>query len=120
MINRLRACRSDELREGAYLKLEVIFSGEPASLILVRFQERCFAYLNRCVHMARPLDGEEDAILDHTGKYLRCSMHGIVFDPVTGESMSTLCRGERLTAVKVSENDGAIWIKDRRIGERPV
>lgn len=120
MVNRLLACRSDELREGTYLKLDVIFSGKPTSLILVRFEERCFAYLNRCVHMDRPLDCEEDVILDPTGKYLRCSMHGIVFDPMTGESMSTLCRGESLTALKVLENDGEIWIRDRRIGQRPV
>jgi nitrite reductase/ring-hydroxylating ferredoxin subunit len=120
MVARLCACSSDALCEGAYVKLDVIFSGEPASLILFRFRERCFSYVNRCVHMGRALDGEEDEIFDPTGTYLRCSMHGILFDPVTGESVSRLCRGERLEAVRVVEEQGTIWIRDRRVSARPV
>ena len=119
MVDRLWACRSDALRDGAYLKLDVIFSGKPASLILFRYEGRCISYLNLCVHMARPLDCEEDIIFDPTGRYLRCSMHGIVFDPVTGESLSTICAGQRLTAVKLLEDEEAIWIRDRRVSMEP-
>ena len=115
MADRFWACRSDALPDGAYLKLDAIFSGKPASLILFRYEGRCFSYLNLCVHMARPLDCEEDMIFDPTGRYLRCSMHGIVFDPATGEALSAICAGQRLTAVKVLENEGAIWIRDRRV-----
>jgi nitrite reductase/ring-hydroxylating ferredoxin subunit len=120
MIGRVWVCPSDALQERAYVKLDVLYSGEPASLILFRFQELCFSYVNRCVHMGRALDGEEAEIFDPTGTYLRCSMHGILFDPVTGESLSPLCRGERLATVRVLEEDGAIWIKDRRVSARPV
>lgn len=119
MVDRLWACRSDALRDGTYLKLDVIFSGTPASLLLVRYDGQCFCYRNICVHMARPLDCEEDVIFDPTGRYLRCSMHGIAFNPVTGESLSSICSGQRLTGVKCLEDDGAIWIIDRRVIASP-
>lgn len=68
--------------------------------------------------MPRELDCENDMIFDETGQYLRCSMHGIVYDPLTGESLSTLCNGQRLTSVRVMEDETGIWIKDRRLRPR--
>ena len=73
------------------------------------------AYRNLCVHMPRRLDGEKDMIFDDTGQNLRCSMHGILYDPMTGASMSTICNGEKLTRVKVQEDDEGVWISDRRV-----
>jgi len=46
---------------------------------------------------------------------LRCSMHGIVYDPETGESLSVLCQGERLRPLKLIEDDGRIFIQDKRV-----
>jgi len=54
-------------------------------------------------------------IFDDTGRNLRCSMHGVIYDPVTGESLSTICTGETLTPVKVQENEQGVWIHDKRV-----
>lgn len=115
MTKRLWACRPEQLPDGTVLKLETVFSGTVASVILLRFEGRCYAYLNRCVHMGRALDAEDDDIFDPTERMLRCSMHGLRFDPATGESRSALCAGQRLTAIQVVEDGEAIWIKDRRV-----
>ncbi len=44
-------------------------------------------------------------------------MHGIVYDPVTGESLSTMCTGERLLSLRLLEVEGNIYIRDKRISE---
>jgi hypothetical protein len=42
-------------------------------------------------------------------------MHGIVYDPQTGASQSTMCNGEKLQALKIVEDNGCIFIADKRI-----
>ncbi|MBI1284267.1 MAG: Rieske 2Fe-2S domain-containing protein [Thiobacillus sp.] len=112
---RLWVAASDQLAEGSYLRTEVAYTGEPVSVIVFRHKGRCLAYRNRCVHMPRQLDCEKDGIFDATGQYLRCSMHGIVYDPVTGASVSSLCNGQRLTPIGIFEDPHGVWIDDMRV-----
>jgi nitrite reductase/ring-hydroxylating ferredoxin subunit len=69
--------------------------------------------------MPRRLDCESNVIFDETEKLLRCSMHGIVYDPVTGASVSSICNGEKLTSIEIEENQKGIWITDRRVHTQP-
>lgn len=112
---RLRVCAGHELGDGDYRAVAVRYAGEEASVLVFRFDGRCMAYRNQCVHMPRPLTCERDVIFDRSGRLLRCSMHGIVYDPLTGESLSTMCNGERLTPVRVYEDDDGVWIDDKRV-----
>lgn len=111
-------CHSEQLKEGEYLRAEINYASEPASVVVFRHKGECMAYRNLCVHMPRRLDCEKDMIFDDTGQYLRCSMHGIVYDPATGKSISTMCNGDRLTPVKVQENERGVWIVDKYV--RPL
>ncbi|MGB1110103.1 MAG: Rieske (2Fe-2S) protein [Gammaproteobacteria bacterium] len=77
-------CTQAELIAGEYKRIEVIHEAAPASVIVFRRKSQCFAYLNHCVHMPRTLDCEKPTIFDVTGRFLRCSMHGIVYDPESG------------------------------------
>jgi len=113
---RLPFCASEALAEGHHLKLKMVFEGRDEECLLVRHSGRCYAYINRCVHMPRPLDCEKDRVFDHSGKYLRCSMHGIVYTPETGTSVSALCEGEQLRTVAIYEENGEIGIADWRVG----
>ena len=106
---------SEILRDGSYLTMDVSYTGEIISVIVFRYKGECFAYRNLCVHMPRKLDCMEDMIFDESGQYLRCSMHGIVYDPGTGISASEICHGERLTSIEVTENDQGVWIIDKRV-----
>jgi nitrite reductase/ring-hydroxylating ferredoxin subunit len=108
-------CKSEALAEGRHLKLKMTFEGRAEECLLVRHHGKCYAYINRCVHMPRPLDCEKDLVFDHSGQYLRCSMHGIVYTPETGASVSTMCAGERLQAVSIYEENGEIGIADWRV-----
>ena len=108
-------CASAELLNGQYRKLTLLFEGREEECLLLRFDGTVYAYLNRCVHMPRRLDCEELDVFDHTGRYLRCSMHGIVYRPETGASVSAMCEGEQLRAVTVYEEDGKVGIADFRV-----
>ena len=107
-------CPSAELADGQHRKLTLTFEGREECLLL-RFDGQIYAYINLCVHMPRRLDGEEPKVFDPTGRYLRCSMHGIVYTPQTGASISTMCEGERLRAVDSYEDGGEVGIADFRV-----
>lgn len=111
----LRVCASGALEEGAYVRIDVSYAGIPTSILIFRYKGKCLAYRNQCVHMPRELDCEKNTIYDETGQYLRCSMHGIVYDPLTGASVSTMCQGEKLTPVRVFDDSENVWITDKRV-----
>jgi len=57
--SRIRVCDKDQLTEGSYIRVEVMYAGEPSSVIVFRYQGNCLAYHNLCVHMPRRLDCEK-------------------------------------------------------------
>lgn len=109
-----KICESVALGELGHVTLSILYRGGAEELILVRYRGSVYAYLNTCVHMPRPLDCEHCHVFDDSGRYLRCSMHGIVYEPETGLCQSEICAGKSLTAVRVAERDGFIWSVDKR------
>ena len=69
-------CTRRELYEASFLIRHIHFKKLKTSAIIFAFEDNAYAYVNHCMHMHRPLNCEQDAIFDETGKYLRCSMHG--------------------------------------------
>ncbi len=112
---RFFVCAAAALADGEYRKLRLVFEKRDEECLVLRFEGIVYAYINRCVHMPRRLDCERKQVFDATGRYLRCSMHGIVYQPQTGASVSTMCEGERLRAVEVYEEGGEIGLADFRV-----
>lgn len=112
---RVEVCGCAGLAEKQYRIVELLYRGEPHTGIVLRFNGELFAYLNQCVHMPRTLDCQRDTVFDAERALLRCSMHGIVYSPETGQSLSTLCQGEQLRALRLKEVDGFIYIDDKRV-----
>jgi nitrite reductase/ring-hydroxylating ferredoxin subunit len=86
---------------------------EMLNLIIFNFYGKAYAYLNRCMHMQRPLNCQSDDIFDRTKQNLRCSMHGFVFEPETGVCISPVCEGQQLLAFKLVETDGLLRLGDK-------
>lgn len=116
---KLLVCASADLADRQHRIIPLLFKQEPQSAIVLRHDGRIYAYLNQCVHMVRRLDCMHDAVFDAEQAHLRCSMHGIVFDPATGESLSVLCSGERLEPLRSMERDGQIYLVDKRVTGQP-
>ncbi len=107
-------CSGLQVAERGKFPFAIQYRGVRRDAILIRFQGVVYGYLNQCVHMPKPLDCEQSHIFDDTGQYLQCSMHTICYDPVTGESLSEICAGKKLTAVHVREEGGWVYLVDKR------
>ena len=112
---RLFVCESSSLPDKQYLIREMRYKGEAHTTIVFRLHGKVFAYLNQCVHMPRPLNCNRNTVFDDRQEHLRCSMHGILYKPESGESISTMCEGERLQALRLVESDGKIYFNDKHV-----
>lgn len=87
---------------------------KPANIVIFRYNSQLHAYENHCMHMHRPLNCQDNTIFDRERRYLRCSMHGFVFEPETGTCLSPVCEGRRLQKIRIVEEDGFIDLASRQ------
>ncbi len=71
---------------------------------VVRRDGRLYAYANVCPHARRPLDMLPDEFLIGDGSMIRCSSHGAMFVPETGECVFGPCVGARLLRLEARED----------------
>ncbi len=114
-VNTKPACTRRELDETRFLIRHVCFKKQPVSVIVFAFEGIAYAYINHCMHMHRPLNCEQDNVFDDSGHYLRCSMHGFIFDPKTGECQSPVCFGQRLQSLRLHECDGIVYFAEKHL-----
>ncbi|HBA65812.1 MAG TPA: (2Fe-2S)-binding protein [Methylococcaceae bacterium] len=107
-------CQGYQVTELGKFSFNINYRGKSRSAILIRFNGAVYGYLNQCVHMPRALDCEDSNIFDESGRYLQCSMHSICYDPVSGQSLSEICAGKKLTALKVREEGSWVYLLDKR------
>ncbi|RIZ69639.1 MAG: Rieske (2Fe-2S) protein [Methylococcales bacterium] len=110
-----KACTREELENVSFLTRAIHYKKQSVSAIIFLFENNGYAYVNICMHMQRPLNCEQHAIFDETGQYLRCSMHGFVFDPKTGECQSPVCLGQRLQALRLQEIDSVFYFAEKHL-----
>ncbi|MGR9054204.1 MAG: Rieske (2Fe-2S) protein [Gammaproteobacteria bacterium] len=108
-------CSRKELEASDYLLRNIEYKKRRTSAVVFFFAGEAYAYINHCMHMQRPLDCMQDAIFDADRKLLRCSMHGFVFEPTTGECLSPVCEGQKLKALKLAERDGRLYFSDKHV-----
>lgn len=108
-------CPLQDLLGVRYLTRRISLKNQPCSALIFLFDGSPYSYVNRCMHMQRPLTCEQDAIFDDTGNYLRCSMHGFIFDPKTGECQSPVCLGQRLQSLRLQALDGILYFAEKHL-----
>ena len=69
------------------------------------------AYVNRCAHLALPLNLLPDRFLTYDGSMILCTAHGAIFEKSTGYCVAGPCAGRSLTAVPVEAVDGYVLLK---------
>lgn len=116
----MQALSSEVLAESGFVTVDVVLHSQTArarraNVLVIRYRGRVYAYVNHCMHMHRPLNCQEDAVFDAERRWLRCSMHGFIFEPDSGICRSPVCEGQALQAVKVAEAGGLIVFKEKQL-----
>ncbi len=78
---------------------------------VVRQGDAVYAYANICPHLRHPLDFPPDRFLTPNGDMLRCSSHGALFTPATGDCVFGPCLGRSLMALELRVVEDEIWVK---------
>lgn len=95
---------------GSGVRFEVSRDGERAPAFAVRYAGEVRAFLNRCAHLAVPLDWVEGEFFAADGHSLVCATHGARYHPHTGACIGGRCQGKPLTALPVVERDGLVQL----------
>lgn len=101
-------CASELLDGGVGIRFEVRRDHERLSAFVIRYRGEARAYLNRCAHRGVELDWEPGVLFDAEGKFLVCSTHGALYDPLTGQCVAGPCRGARLEPLPIREAEGQV------------
>ena len=103
-------CASEALVErGDAVVFDVQQWRQKARAVVLRFEGRVVAYLNRCVHVPTEMDWQDGKFLDGDRELIICSIHGATYDPLSGRCVGGPCVGGRLTALRVEERDAQVY-----------
>ena len=100
----------NELKPGAVKKFWLICQKYRLDGLLINDQGNFCAYVNRCRHMATPLDFVRDEFLSDDGRYLRCYTHGALYEFATGLCIEGPCKGESLYRLPVRIDRGEVLV----------
>ncbi len=103
-------CASADLAErGRAVSFDVLQWREPTRAFALRFEGRAVAYLNRCAHVPTEMDWQEGEFLDADKRYIMCSIHGAVYDPLSGRCVMGQCGRMGLTKIELTEQEGQVF-----------
>jgi nitrite reductase/ring-hydroxylating ferredoxin subunit len=103
-------CRVDELAATGCREFSLGGGDWPVRGFIVRDGATVHAYLNRCAHMALPLNMLPDRFLTHDGSLLLCTAHGALFEKSTGLCVAGPCLGQALVRVAVEVAAGCVML----------
>jgi nitrite reductase/ring-hydroxylating ferredoxin subunit len=115
-------CRADFVanqRCRSFALLRVGDDGNPVpwQVLILRWGQNFYGYVNRCPHQKSPLNFERDQFFDPDRRFLMCGKHGALFDITTGICVDGSCRGEALERISVLEVDGDLCVSGMRLVE---
>lgn len=103
--------RVDELAHGQTKKFKLRRDKRDFEAMLVNYQGRYFAYVNRCPHVGINLDWVDNQFFTVDGRYLMCANHGAVFEPPTGECIWGPCLGASLQSLPLEVIGEIIYVR---------
>ena len=109
MTQRIPLCQSADLVNSALaVPFDVRHENRICAAFAIRYQDRVYAYLNRCAHVPMEMDVQPNRFFDNSGHWLMCATHGATYQPQTGACRSGPCRGG-LFKIDTSEVDDIVY-----------
>ncbi|MGD8593313.1 MAG: Rieske 2Fe-2S domain-containing protein [Gammaproteobacteria bacterium] len=103
--------KTGEIADGAAKEFSLTQYHPPLELIVIRKNQRYFAYLNRCPHTGISLNWLPDQFFDIDHEYIQCATHGALFTVDNGYCVRGPCAGASLRAVSIVIEDAMIYFK---------
>lgn len=100
----------EDVTPGSVKKFWLICQKYRLDGFLVNDRGSFYAYVNRCRHMATPLDFVCDEFLSDDGRFLRCYTHGALYEFATGLCVDGPCKGESLYRLPVQVDAGEVLV----------
>jgi nitrite reductase/ring-hydroxylating ferredoxin subunit len=85
--------------------------GQVFSGLVVKENDRYFAYENLCQHLPITLDLNGSEFFSNDKKYLQCHMHGAMYEIQSGLCIAGPCQGARLVALEIVEDETHVVVK---------
>ena len=101
--------RVGELSHGTSKKFALRCHGAVLEAMLINYEDRLFAYVNRCRHISLSLDWVDNQFFTEDKRYLICANHGATYEPVSGECIWGPCFGEFLERVPLEIEEEKIF-----------
>ena len=102
---------SDDLQERSRgLRFDLPHLSEHATGFVIRFDQKPYAYVNQCAHMPVEMDWNEGEFFTAEKDFLICATHGACYEPETGDCVAGPCKGKKLQALKVTEENDQVTI----------
>ncbi|APH58569.1 Rieske (2Fe-2S) protein [Granulibacter bethesdensis] len=79
-------------------------------LFAIRRGDDVRVYVNACPHIGVPLEWAPDRFLSSDGQHIVCGTHGALFDLLSGACQAGPCKGDHLTMVPVTIENGAVYV----------
>ena len=94
-------CALDDLADPGARGFRLGEGDWPLRGFVVRCGPAVHAYVNYCPHAGFPLDASPEAFLAPGAPFIRCGMHGALFEIETGRCVSGPCVGRGLRPLPV-------------------
>ena len=100
--------RLAKLPHGTTKKFKLRCQGNTVEGLLVGYEDKIFAYVNRCCHISLSMDWVDNQFFTEDKRHLVCANHGATYEPTTGECIWGPCLGEFLQSVPIKIDKGNI------------
>jgi nitrite reductase/ring-hydroxylating ferredoxin subunit len=84
----------------------------PLRGLVLRVAGEVRAYVNRCAHLQYPLNYTPNGFLTRDGSMIVCSVHGALFEKLTGYCVAGPCYGRSLIGLPVRIESGYVLLAD--------
>ncbi|MDE2219628.1 MAG: Rieske 2Fe-2S domain-containing protein [Gammaproteobacteria bacterium] len=105
-------CRVEELAPTGCREFRLGGGEWPARGFAVKAGTEVRAYLNRCAHLALPLNMLPDRFLTHDGSLILCTAHGALFEKGSGYCVAGPCFGASLERIAVQVVAGFVLLDE--------
>ena len=106
----LVVAQASDMLHGTSRKFQLVCAGKALDGFVINFKGRFYAYINRCCHIAIPLDWTENEFFTRDHRHLLCLTHGSLYEPNTGLSIDGPCPGEYLEVIPVAVKQGQVLV----------